>query len=67
MIEEFFAERKIDLPARTLANDGFQHETAIAGRRVIFAGDVYNAPNAKSCTQTNVGKGINASLNARVT
>lgn len=54
------------IPARTLANAGFQYETGIGGRTVTFVGNVNNMLNAKYWTQTNVGEGINGSLSARV-
>lgn len=54
------------IPARTLANAGFQYETGIGGRKVTFTGNVNNVLNAKYWTQTNVGEGINGSLSARV-
>ncbi|MEK7413335.1 MAG: TonB-dependent receptor, partial [Planctomycetota bacterium] len=54
------------VPGYTTANAGFQFDTLVGGRKVTLTGNVNNLFNAKYWTQTNIGKGINATMSIRL-
>lgn len=54
------------IPSRTLANAGFQYETVIGERKVIFTGNVNNLLNKKYWGLGNIGEARNGSLSAKI-
>lgn len=54
------------MPARTIVYAGFQYETQVGGRKVVFTGNVNNLFNQKHWGLQNFGEGRNASLSAKV-
>lgn len=54
------------LPDHTLVSVGFQYETEISGKAVVFTGNINNLLNEKYWDLTNVGEGINGALSVKV-
>lgn len=54
------------IPSRTLANAGFQYQTAIGDRKLTFTGNVNNLTNKKYWGLGGFGEGINGALSATV-
>lgn len=54
------------IPARTVANAGFQYETSIDRRKVVLTGNINNLTNARYWTATSFGEAVNGSLSVRI-